>query len=195
MASFKEQWGKLSSGQRAILIIVGILLIGGIVGSSQSDDKPSAPEKSNETNQNQSQKSYKFTDRADKQETDVEVLLNEPATVKGVKMTVTKAEYKDSISEFEEADSGKKYLVIDVNMENVSNETKRYSSSDFRIQTVGGQVLDNTFGTIDTLDSADLVAGGKVSGKVLFEVPIEDGQQYVIWKPSFDPDRAIVQVK
>jgi hypothetical protein len=41
-----------------------------------------------------------------------------------------------------------------------------------------------------------MVAGGKASGKIVFEVPVEDGHQYVIWKPNaFNADRAVVRVK
>lgn len=68
---------------------------------------------------------------------------------------------------------------------------------DFRIQTAGGQVLDGTFATVPSpLSSGDMVAGGKASGKIVFEVPVEDGHQYVIWKPgAYNAARAIVQVK
>lgn len=142
------------------------------------------------------EKTYKFNDRADKQDKDVEVLPGEAATVGGVKMTVSGVEYKTRLNDFETADSGKTYVVADVALENTSNETQPYNVFDFRVQTSGGQVLDGTITTIQTLSSGDLVAGGKVSGKVVFEVPVEEGHQYLIWKPNaFNSDRAIVQVK
>jgi hypothetical protein len=68
---------------------------------------------------------------------------------------------------------------------------------DFRIQTAGGQVLDSSFGTVSNpLNSGDIVAGGKASGAIVFQVPVEEGHQYVIWKPDpYNSARAIVQVK
>lgn len=143
-----------------------------------------------------SEKTYKFDERADKQPKDVEVLPGETATVGGVKVTLSGVEYKTRLNDFETAESGKTYVIADVALENISNETQPYNVFDFRIQTAGGQVLDGTITTIKTLSSGDLVAGGKVSGKIVFEVPVEDGHQYVIWKPNaFNADRAIVRVK
>jgi len=150
------------------------------------------------TNQvSNTEKTYRFEDRADKQKKDIELLPNESGTVEGVKMTVTGVEYLAQINEFDIADSGKTYVVVDVALENTGNETRSYNVFDFRIQTAGGQVLDPAFSTVDNqLGSGDLVSGGKVTGKVVFEVNVEDGHQYLIWKPNaLKSDRVIVQLK
>jgi len=150
------------------------------------------------TNQvSNTEKTYRFEDRADKQNKDIELMPNETGTLDGVKMTVTNVEYLTQINEFDVADSGKTYVLVDVTLENTGNETKPYNVFDFRIQTASGQVLDPTFSTADNqLSSGDLVSGGKVSGKVVFEVAIEDGHQYLIWKPNaFNSARVIVQLK
>lgn len=177
----------------AVVAGVGVLLLVGIIvtsGGSNNDNNGGS-------NSNNSSKQYKFNDRADKKSNDVEVLPNEPATVDGVKMTVTSVEYKPSLGEFEDAEAGKSYLVIGVLLENVSQETQAYNTFDFRVQTAGGQVLDATIGTLaKPLNSGDLVAGGKVEGQVVLEPPVESGSQYVIWKPGIlDDARAIVKVK
>ena len=66
-----------------------------------------------------------------------------------------------------------------------------------RVSRRGGQVLDGAFATVPTpLNSGDIVAGGKAQGQIVFEVPVEEGHQYIIWKPNaFNASRAIVQVK
>lgn len=135
--------------------------------------------------------------RADSQAKDIEVAEGETATIDGVKMTVVSTERTTKAGEFFEADEGKTYVIANVNLENTSNETKQFSSIDFRIQTAGGQVLNTAYISVEPqLESGDLVKGGKASGKIAFEVPIETGTQYIIWKPSlFESDRAVVTIK
>lgn len=181
---------------KIMTVILAFILIA-IIASAAGGGSDTGNNSSGENNTASGEKTYKFNDRADKQPKDVEVLPSESATVDGVKMTLSGVEYKTSISEYETAESGKTYVVADVALENTSNETKPYNTFDFRIQTAGGQVLDGTFATVPSpLSSGDMVSGGKASGKIVFEVPVEEGHQYVIWKPNaFNADRAIVQVK
>lgn len=171
------------------LIIIGSALSGGGSDSGSTGGTNQAAKKS-ETD-------YRFQDRADKQPKDVEAVVGEAAEVDGVKVTVSSAEYLTSLGQFSQAASGKTFLVINVSLENASDRTKSYNGFDFRVQTAGGQVLDQTFESVDpSLGSGDLVAGGSTAGNVVFEVPVEDGHQYVIWKPSaWGADRAIIQVK
>jgi hypothetical protein len=110
-------------------------------------------------------------------------------------MTLSNVEYKGSVSDFENADQGKTYVVADVVIQNTSNRTRPYNIFDFRIQTAAGQVLDPAITSLPNLSSGDVVSGGKAEGKIYFQVPVETGHQYVIWKPGFASDRAIVQVK
>ena len=177
---------------KVLSVILAFIVIAVIASAASGGSNNS----SSGGNSNNAEKTYKFDDRADKQKKDVEVLPGETATVGGVKMTISNVEYKTHLSDFETADSGKTYVVADVALENTSNETQPYNIFNFRIQTASGQVLDGAITTIQTLGSGDMVAGGKASGKVVFEVPVEDGHNYVIWKPNgFNSDRAIVRVK
>lgn len=177
---------------KLLTVILAIIVIAGI-SSAASGGKSNKSSGGN----NSSAKTYKFDERADKQPKDIEALSGESATVDGVKMTLTGIEYKTSFSEYEKAESGKTYVVADVALENTSNKTQPYNVFNFRIQTAGGQVLDGAFATVPSpLGSGDMVAGGKASGKIVFSVPVEDGHQYVIWKPNaYNADRAIVRVK
>lgn len=189
----KKSWFARHKILTIIIALVAIAIIGGAAGGGDSSNSSTSGNggSSNKT------KEYRFADRADKQDKDVEVVTGESATVDGVKMTVSKVEYKTAMSEYERAGEGKTYVIADVVLENTSNETKPYNTFDFRIQTSGGQVLDGTIATSTTpLNSGDMVAGGKAQGQVVFEVPVEEGHQYIIWKPNaFNASRAIVQVK
>ncbi len=181
---------------KVITTILVIIVLGVIAGASGGDSSTNSNSSGGSSNVG-GKKEYRFADRADMQEKDVEVVTGEPATVDGVKMTVSKVEYKTSMSEYEKAKDGKTYVLADVVLENTSKETKAYNAFDFRIQTTGGQVLDGTFATVPTpLNSGDMVSGGKAQGQVIFEVPVEEGHQYIVWKPNgFNASRAIVQVK
>lgn len=189
----KKNW----FAKHKILTVILAFIVIGVIANAAGGGSKSNSSTSGGSSTSKGEKTYKFTDRADKQPKDVEVLPGEAATVGGVKMTLSGVEYKTSLSDYEKADDGKTYVVADVTLENTTNKTQSYNSMYFRIQTAGGQVLDSTFATVpNPLNSGDIVAGGKVSGKVVFEVPVEDGHQYVIWKPgAYNADRAIVQVK
>jgi TM2 domain-containing membrane protein YozV len=192
--------------KKTALIIFIVMLVLGIIRGATSSSHPktaitvqqgssaSVTPASPKTDSRQ----YRFADRADRQPKDVEVLPGEPATVNGMKMTVTKVTYKTQLSDYDTAESGKTYLVAEVQLENTSTKTQPYNEFDFRVQTAGGQVLDHTivFSSTNPLNSGDLVSGGKVAGQVVFQVPLENGHQYIIWKPNaFNADRAIVQAK
>ena len=179
----------------AILAFIVLAVLVSATGSKDTSNDGGTNNNSGSSNQ---AKTYRFNKRADKQETDVEVLPGEPATIDDLNLTVTKIIKKTTISEFEQAGSGKIYVIANVTLKNNSNETKPYNEADFRIQTASGQVLDGTVvvSDIKPLNYGDLVAGGKVSGQVVFEAPIEKGKsQYIIWKPTLESDRVIVRVK
>jgi hypothetical protein len=141
-------------------------------------------------------KTYRFNDRADKQVKDIEIIPGESGTVDAMKLTVVSIEKQASLSEYQTAPSGKVYLVANITIENTADRAKPYNIYDFRLQTSGGQVLDPSGFGSNELGSGDLVQGGKVTGKVAFEVPIETAAQYIIYKPNpYESDRVIVQVK
>ena len=192
MSSKEGNWFNRHKVLTTILAFVLLIIVVSTFSSDSSNDSSNTA-----SNESGGEKSYRFNDRADKQEKDVEVAVNEPATVDGVKMTITKITKKTAIDEFETAEKGKTFVIADVVLENVSEDTKPYNVFDFRIQTQSGEVLDGAFATVKKpLSSGDLVTSGKTSGQIVFEAPIEKGNQYIIWKPNpVESDRAIVQVK
>lgn len=188
----KKSWFGRHKVLTAIIVIVVLFGVAGAAGGSNEGGNNSSGGSSNSGQA----KEYRFAERADKQDKDVEVVAGEPATIGGVKLTVSKVEYKPTVSEYETPKAGKTYVVADVVLENTSDKTRPYNVFDFRIQTAGGQVLDGAFASVpNPLNSGDMVAGGKAQGQVVFEVPVEEGHQYIIWKPSFDRARAIIQAK
>ena len=129
-----------------------------------------------------------FAGRPDAQREDQERNIGESAKLSGYTATVTSADFQQTVSDFED----KGYIVVEVTIENRDDKAQPYNYFDWKLQTPAGQVIDPAFVTGDTLGSGDLVKGGKVSGKVVFEVGATKGDFYVIYKPdAFDAARGI----
>jgi hypothetical protein len=182
-------------GRHKILtVLLAIILLGIIAtalggGSGKDSNNPGSGSSDNT-------KDYRFDDRADKQAKDQEIIPKESATVDGRQLTVTSIDRTSSLGEFSKAADGKVFVVANVTIKNTSDKTQTYNVFDFRIQTAGGTVVDPYIGGNNDLNSGDLVAGGKVTGNVTFEVPVETANQYIIYKPnSAISDRVIVQAK
>lgn len=94
-----------------------------------------------------------------------------------------------SLSEFEG------YLVLDAELVNNSDRAQPYSPIDWRVQTPSGTVRDHEWVLVEVegqLESADLVPGAAISGKVFFNVGEEKGTFYVLYKPGpFDATRGV----
>ncbi len=107
-----------------------------------------------------------FAGRADAQKEDQERNIGEGAKLSGYTATVTAAGFQQSVSDFEK----KGYVVVDVNILNRDSRTQSYNPFHWKLQTPKGQVTDPGITSVETLHSGDLIAGGTVSGKIVFEV-------------------------
>lgn len=187
-----KNWFQRHKIASLLLGLVAVVIVVSAFGGGEPTQSNSSSSNAGSTKN----KTFRFADRADKQDKDTELSLGETGTIDGVKIAITNIESRASLSEYDVAPSGKTYIVATVALENTSNRAKPYNVYDFRIQTAGGQVLDASFRSVEPmLNSGDLVQGGKVTGNVVFEAPTEDGHQYIIWKPGFVSERAIIQVK
>lgn len=176
-------WG-IVAGSGLVFFIVGLAL-------SQGPQQPSAP-----TTTPTPVLGPRFVGRPDAQPKDIELLVGESAILEGLKLTLRDVKRLSSIPG-STAQTGKEFIIVSLRLENVDTKTHPYNSFDFRIQTAGGQVLDRAFETVEPhLGSGDLVAGGKVEGTVVFEVPREEGHQYILYKPNpFKADRIVVEMQ
>lgn len=178
-----------------LLGVVGVFVIGGIASSGGSkDDESSAAQPGSvtqDTNTETGSNAKLFPGRVDSQRADKERNIGQSVELSGYTATVTAAGYQASVSDFEKDG----YVVTDVTILNRDDRAQSYNTFDWKLQTPSGQVLDPTFTTVDQLGSGDLVKGGSVGGKVVFEVGAEKGDFYIIYKPdAFDSDRGIWKV-
>jgi len=170
-------------GLGCVVVLFVLVILGALAGGPKPEKAP---------------KEYRFPDKPDKQETDVELVVGEFAELEGLKVGITEAQRTTAFSEFEKADSGKEFVIITASFENASDKTQPYNPLNLRIQTAEGQVLDYYWFNPrdDDLASGDLVTGGRISGSVVFEVPKEEGHQYILYKPNaWKPDRLVIQIQ
>lgn len=75
-------------------------------------------------------------------------------------------------NEYSRATSGKRYVVIDVNIKNVGEDTETASSYSFKLSDNKGVLSTTAFVTAPgkALGSVSLTAGGSTSGELVFEV-------------------------
>lgn len=134
-----------------------------------------------------------YENRPDAQPEDQERAIGQAATIGGMSATVTSGGFRQSLNDFE----SEGYLVIDVSIQNASDETHSYNVLDWKLQTPRGKIEDaSPFQTQGhPLDSGDLVEGGDVAGSIAWTVGDAKGDYYIIWKPDpFDAARGIWKV-
>ncbi len=136
-----------------------------------------------------------YLNRPDSQKEDKERRIGQPVELSGFTATPSAPTFKQSLSMFEEDG----YVIIDVGLLNRDKKTQSYGSGDWKLQTPNGQVLDVNF--VSSVEPTfevfgDLINGGRVAGKIVFEVGPQKGDFYLIYKPdAFDSARGIWQVK
>ena len=130
--------------------------------------------------------------RPDAQREDQQVALGQSVRLSGYTTTITSASFQPKLSDFE-TDG---YLVAETTIENRDDKAQPYNYFDFKLQTPSGQVIDPTFSTVEgLLESGDLVKGGRVAGKLVWEIGGAKGEFFVIYKPDpFDAARGVWKV-
>jgi hypothetical protein len=155
----------------ALIVVASVASSGG--GSKSSTAKSGAP------------KNSIYPGRVGALNKDHEAAMGSPVEFSGYTTTVTRAEFRQKLSDFED----KGYVVAHVTISNRDKKTQSYSEFTFKIQTPDGQLHDANFSVgSGLLGSGQLVQGGKVEGDVTFDVGANPkGQFYVLYIPdSFD---------
>lgn len=101
-------------------------------------------------------------------------------------ITVTKVERSQG-SKWDKPKSGKEYVIVTVSIENKGKNNLSYNPLYFKLQNSQGQQENMTFTTIDqdtSLQSGELIPGGKISGTITFEQPKGDKGLILIYSDS-----------
>lgn len=113
----------------------------------------------------------------------------------GKKVTITSVERNwNSGNQFTVPQSGYEFVKVQISIENNSSNQISYSTYDWKLQDSKG-VIKNvafaTYGVDGALDRGDLAPKGKVSGFIVFEVPIGDAGLVLQYNPSFWIDKKL----
>lgn len=167
-----------------VIVIVALGIIGGIAGGN---DSPKSENKKEETSKSATKKSEKKT------------LFDQDEVVdyNGVKYSVLGVE-KTTSKNYDEAKSGKEFVIVKLKIENKSDKKISYNPYDWKMENGNGQIEDNAFTTADndtSLNSGELNPGGKVEGTIAFEEPIGDENLKILYYNTVINDKPEFQIK
>lgn len=164
------------------LLIIVVVIIGASTAGGNKNDTAT-----NTGNSNNSQDS--------KQEEKTEFKVGETATFDDKSITVSNIERNyDTGNQFAQPESGKEFVVVTVDIANNSDSTLDYSTFEFKMQDSNGVQQNEAITALSQgkLNSGSLAKGGKVTGKLAYEVPKGDaGLKLLYQNYSFFSNKAI----
>lgn len=165
-----------------IIIIIAIAAIGGAMGSNKDNTATNTG-----TNNSDSQ--------AEKAEEKTEFKVGETATFDDKSITVTDVQRNyDTNNQFAQPESGKEFVIVTVNIVNNSSTALDYNTFEFKMQDSNGVQQSEAFTALSEgkLNSGSLAKGGKVTGKLAYEVPKDDAGLKLLYQNfSFFDNKAI----
>lgn len=182
MSEQKKSWfirHKILSG-------IGVLIVLAIVVSAASGGN-----KNEATNTS----SGSSSSSSSKQEEKTEFKVGETATFDDKSITVSNIERNyDTGNQFAQPESGKEFVVVTVDIANNSDSTLDYSTFEFKMQDSNGVQQNEAITALSQgkLNSGSLAKGGKVSGKLAYEVPKGDAGLKLLYQNfSFFNNKAV----
>ena len=113
--------------------------------------------------------------------------VGEEIEYKNMKLIVNSVNFKSNY-QYNNPDEGKEFVEINVTLENVGDSEESYNTYDFSIVNSQGNKTDvdvETYTIDGGLSSGELIAGGKVTGNLVFQVPQNDEKLTLYYSPSF----------
>ena len=154
------------------LLIIVVVIIGASAAGGNKND--TATNTGNNTNS-----------QDNKQEEKTEFKVGETATFDDKSITVSNVERNyDTGNQFAQPESGKEFVVVTVGIANNSDTTLDYSTFEFKMQDSNGVQQNEAITALSQgkLNSGSLAKGGKVSGKLAYEVPKNDAALKLLYQ-------------
>lgn len=163
--------------------LIVIVLIG--VGSAMGGNKNNPTANTDTKSGSQTEKTGEKT----------EFKVGETATFGDKSITVTDVQRNyDTGNQFAQPESGKEFVIVTVDIVNNSDKTLDYNTFEFKMQDSNGvqQSEAITALTEGKLNSGSLAKGGKITGKLAYEVPKDDAGLKLLYQNfSFFDNKAI----
>lgn len=152
-----------------ILVLVAVLALV-LSGCGESDAGAKKVDSDNDSEQQQD------NDNGKEGEEQKEFSVGDHIKKDGVIRTVTNVERSDG-TEFENPDDGTNFVIVNIKIENESDDEVSYNPFDYKLKNSKGQIKDSGISMIDQdnqLDSGKLAPDGEVEGSVVFQAPEDD---------------------
>ena len=162
----KQNWAER---HKVWSVLITLFIVGSIISAVKSPDPVSPPAATSATSTAQAT-TAPVTPKT-------EYKIGEAATVDDRTVTVTGLQRNYSTgNEYLKPEAGKEFVVATVQITNNGKDAVSYNTYDFKMQDSNGVQLTETYvGTVDgQLNSGSLAPGGKVVGRVTYQVPAGD---------------------
>jgi len=183
VAEHKKSWFI----RHKILTGIGVLVLLGIIVSASSGGSK------NNTGNNVG--SNNATSENSKQDEKTEFKVGETATFDDKSITVAEIQRNyDTGNQFAQPESGKEFVIVTVNIANNGDSTLDYNTFEFKMQDSNGVQQSEAYSALTEgkLNSGSLAKGGKVTGKLAYEVPKGDAGLKLLYQNfSFFNNKAI----
>lgn len=164
------------------LIIVIVLIGAGGAAGNKDNTATNSGSNSNSTNTKKAEEKTEFK-------------VGETASFDNKSLTVTEVQRNyDTGNQFARPEAGKEFVIVTVNITNNSDKTLDYNTFEFKMQDSNGVQQNEAITALSEgkLNSGSLAAGGKVTGKLAYEVPKDDtGLKLLYQNFSFFDNKAI----
>ena len=183
MSEQKKSW----ASRHKILTGIGIFIVLAIIVSAVSGG-------GSETATNTGSDTSNNTETA-KEAEKTEFAVGETATFDDKSITITNVTRNyDTGNQFAQPETGKEFVLVDVQVANNSKSTLDYNTFEFKLQDSNGVQLNESFTALSEgkLNSGSLAPGGKVAGKLAYEVPKDDAGLKLLYQSySFFGNKAV----
>ena len=149
-----------------VLIIIALIVIGSIASGNKNE---TATTNTGDTNSS----TPAPTPAAEK----TEFAVGETATFDNKSITVKEVQRNyQTGNQFAQPESGKEFVLVTVDIANNGSSAMDYNTSEFKLQDSNGVQQSESFTALSEgkLNSGSLAPGGKVTGKLAYEVPKDD---------------------
>lgn len=166
-----------------VWLIIVIILIG--AGGAAGNKDKTATNSGSASNSTETKKAEEKT----------EFKVGEAASFDNKTITVTDVQRNyDTGNQFAQPESGKEFVIVTVKITNDSDKTLDYNTFEFKMQDSNGVQQNEALTALSEgkLNSGSLAAGGKVTGKLAYEVPKDDAGLKLLYQNfSFFDNKAI----
>ena len=186
MSKHEKSW----ASRHKILTGIGIFIVLAIIVSAVSG----GGDQNTTTNTNNNGAAETLNDTP-KEAEKTEFAVGETATFDDKSITITDVQRNyDTGNQFAQPESGKEFVLVTVEITNNSKNAMDYNTFEFKLQDSNGVQQNESFSALSEgkLNSGSLAPGGKVSGKLAYEVPSGDAGLKLLYQSfSFFGNKAV----